>query len=134
MSFFATKQTIEIPIDNNNRVWVKAKMDLKTRSEVERDLIEARMRSAGGGGGGEVSLRISKTAQSLALLKYNIVKWRGDGFTDETGKLMPCRPDTIELLDPDECPWVEMVAAKIDELNQGKVVDVDPEKLAADPN
>lgn len=47
----------------------------------------------------------------ITMFKVNIVGWEGPDFST-----VPCTPDNIERLDPDD-PFIELLATKIGELN-----------------
>lgn len=115
-TFVDPKARVEIELDGPNRVWVRARMDLRTQSAVERELLQLRV-SVEGGSGSAVDVLFSQTAQKMVLLKYNLVEWQGPLFGSE-----PCTGGNIERLDPVGCRWwIDLVANRIGELNRGQV-------------
>lgn len=131
-TFVDPKARTEIDLGDGNRVWVKAKMDLRTQAAVERELIQMRINTADAGSQ-NVDILFSQTAQKLTLLKHNLVKWDGPMFVDN-GRRVPCTPEMIEQLDLDECRvWIDLVADKIGELNRPKTADVATGEMT-DPN
>ena len=125
MTFIDPKATVEYKIDEQNTIWLKAKMDLRTKSAVQRDLLQMRVSD----GSSDMAVHFSQMGQWLAVLKHNIVRWHGPRFVDEDGKRVPCKAENIDRLDPDaNADWLEAVVDKIDELNTPATVE------SADPN
>lgn len=138
-TFVDPKARVEIPLDEHNRVWVKARMDLRTQTAVENDLMSIRvnsdqMKAAQNGRLPSLDIVFSLTAQKMILLKHNIVRWAGPMFEDN-GQVVPCTPENIERLDPvDGGWWIDLVADRIGELNEKKTAAVTPGEATADPN
>lgn len=122
-TFIDPKARAEIALDEHNRVWVKARMDLRTQTAVENDLMNIRvnadqMKAAQNGHIPSMDIVFSLTAQKMILLKHNIVRWAGPLF-EENGAIVPCIPENIERLDPVECDWwIDLVTERIGELNE----------------
>lgn len=113
----------------DNSVWVRAKMNLCTEAAVQRDLLMMKVDAADDMRPGALAFHFGVTAQKLALLKHNIVRWSGPLFVDEEGRPVVCRPEMVDQLDPIECAWwIDLVAARIDQLNRKRV------ELAPSPN
>lgn len=114
-TFINPTDRIEVRIDGENSVFLRAKMDIATQASVERDFLQMRVV---GGNVGDVSVLFSVKGQQLALLKHNLVRWNGPLFCDDEGKPVPCRAEMVERLDVDSCAWwMEIVVNKIVELN-----------------
>lgn len=97
MPRFIATDRVAISDDAGNTVYVRRKMDLGAVSRVQ------------GAKPGE---------QLIALYVSNILAWTGPDF-----KGMPCSPESIEKLDPND-PFWETVATRIAELNKRE--DSDP--------
>ena len=113
--FLNTKQTVDIALKDDNVVTVKAKLTMADQAKIQRDLIIARKADNGG-----VDLHTSGVlGQKLSLLRHSIKSWRGGMFVDDYGRPVPYSPEMLDALDPEQCEWwVDIVAAKIDELNK----------------
>lgn len=109
---------LETVTDGRNTIWIKAKMDLRTAGLVSADL--ARFGAA------------TIIAHETCLARRNIVRWAGPDFEDGAGKIIPCTPEQVDKLDPNE-PILAAVITKIRELNRPKEAEVTPEEAAADP-
>lgn len=97
MPKFIATDRVAVSDDAGNTVFVRRRMDLGAVSRVQ------------GARPGE---------QMIALYVANILAWSGPDF-----KGMPCTPETIETLDPND-PFWEQVATRIAELNKRE--DIDP--------
>jgi hypothetical protein len=109
-----------------NSVWVRGKMNFRTRAALQRDLLEMQIRTdeINDGRVDQMTMRFSALGQQLALLKHNVVRWRGPLFEDENGKPIPSTPEMIDRLDVDECEyWIDLIAERIGELNAPKTED-----------
>jgi hypothetical protein len=113
--FLSTKQTIDIPLGDDNVVTVKAKLSSADQSQLQNDLFFAKPDADG-------TARIypvGQLGQKLALLKRGIKGWRGSMFVDDTGRAVQFKPELLDVLDMTQCEWwVDIVAEKIDELNK----------------
>lgn len=101
MPMFVTNEPVPVT-DGVNTIWVRARMDLGTYNQVQDALRRV-------GTGGAVELHLGE--YNTALMVHNIVRWAGPDLD-----LVPCTPDSIRRLDPDE-PLVALVLARIQELN-----------------
>lgn len=141
-TFVDPKAQVEIKLDEENVVWVRARMDLRTQAAIERELLQMRIdtNELGNGRSSMPSLDVvfSLTAQKMVLLKHNLKKWRGPLFVDERGRPVACSPEMIERLDPEEnLWWIDLVAERVGELNKAKTAVPEngaPEGVADDPN
>jgi hypothetical protein len=95
MAKFIKTDRVAVEDDNGGRVWIRRKMDLGAVSTVQ------------GATGGD---------QLVSLYVANILAWEGPDFRDERGKPLPCTPETIRTIDPND-PFWERVAERIAELN-----------------
>jgi hypothetical protein len=109
--------------DRGNVVWIRSKMDIRTAALVSSDMVKMT------GGGGVFAI----IAHEVCLARRNIKRWAGPDFTGPDGKIIPCTPDNIDKLDPNE-PLYADVVAKIKELNKRKEAEATPEEKAADPS
>lgn len=125
--FIDPNQLVPVTLGEDT-IWVLSKMslDVDTAVTVEFNRINQGTRSL--------------KAYDTALLKHNIKKWEGPGFTHvvkqgkgEKEETIPCTPKNIGLLDPLN-PIIKLVLAKIDELNKPPVAQVTPQEAEADPN
>ena len=124
MSIFVNRDAVEavsLPDDPSNVVWIRRKMDLGMRNRVQDALMT--LDSMGEDGKrGTMSLNLGKS--NTVLLQFNIVGWEGPKFRDDvTDQPVPCTPNMIEQLDPDD-PLVDAVLARINALNAKKVQSV----------
>ena len=126
----------------DNIVYIRAKMDRKTRARVQDDLLRLQISleptAPGGEGRGEgseesatVNATVGIETQKLAYLIHNIVRWEGPDFVDERGRAIPCTRQRIEQLDPD-APLFERVVQEIERRNLPRTQPVD--HTPADPN
>jgi hypothetical protein len=92
-----------VPDDPDNRIYIKAKMDYGTKNAVMDEIAKITITS------GTPDVRAALGAYNTALMTKNIVRWEGPAFGG-----VPCTPETIMQLDPDE-PLVERV---MDEINR----------------
>lgn len=92
--------------DSENIIYVKAKMDLATKTAAEVALLRINTGSA----------RLARAAEQLALLQVNIVDWEGPAFEGR-----PATVPNINQLDPD-WPLVAKVLDEIGRLNAGPEV------------
>lgn len=104
--FIDSQARVPVTLDGNT-IYIKAKMDLATRSAVQDEI------AAKGAGSDEVEVR-GIGSYRMALLVHNIVGWEGPAFEGVT-----CNRTNIMRLDPEE-PLVEAVAAEIGERNKPK--------------
>jgi hypothetical protein len=121
MSIFLNKDdlvAVSTPDDPTNVVWVRRKMNLGTRNRVQDALMSVEEVD---GQLGHRSMNINLGKQNTILLQFNIVKWEGPKFRDETNQPVPCTPQMIEMLDPDD-PLVDAVLERINALNAKQVV------------
>jgi hypothetical protein len=101
-----------------NTIWIKAKMDLGTRSAVLDEIRTS--------GGKPEDADIHHLGQyRLALMQHNIVAWEGPAFEG-----MPCTRGNIARLDPTD-PLVEAVA---DEIGQRNAPSESPDPNAPAPS
>ena len=63
-----------------------------------------------------------------ALLRFSIVRWEGPMFRGESGKLVPCTPQNIDIVPIDD-PLMVKALERINELNRR----YDPNEAADDP-
>lgn len=109
MPMFVNPQA-RVPVTlGENTIYVKAKMDLGTKSAIQ-DEIRAK--------GADINEQEVRGIGSyrLLLMVHNIVAWEGPDFIDERGKAIPCTRENIKRLDPTE-PLCDLVAERIGELN-----------------
>ncbi|MBE2197530.1 MAG: hypothetical protein IAE79_02895 [Anaerolinea sp.] len=138
-TFVDPKQKVEIALDDDNRVWVRARMDLRTQTAVETDLMKIRVSSeqmgkAQNGRIPSMDIVFSLSAQKMILMKHNVVRWAGPAFESD-GRLVPCTPENIERLDPVDCgDWIDLVAERIGTLNRRQTAIVTPPEAMDDPN
>lgn len=95
-----------------NTIWVRRKMSMGVRNRVQDALIA--VKSMNSGGVGEMSVNMGY--QNTVLMQANILAWEGPLFRDEAGNPIPCTPQMIENMDPDDA-LTDAVLAKISELN-----------------
>jgi hypothetical protein len=88
--------------DGEDTIYVRRKMDIGTVAR-----IDGATRRMGG----------TEHAAGVALLMYNVVAWEGPGFVDDKGKPIPCTPEQVEQLPPDD-PLMALAIEKIAELMQ----------------
>ncbi len=109
-----------------NIVWIKAKMDIRTLTAVQTDLMKIQIdtTAASNGSLNSVDFLFSPVGQKLAMLRYNITRWRGPLFVDEDGRPVPCKPEMIDRLNYEENEyWIDMVLDKINVLNAPRTSD-----------
>lgn len=115
---------LETVTDGRNTIWIKAKMDLRTAAQVSADMVKMTEGARGS--------TFSIIAHESCLARRNIARWAGPDFTGPDGKIIPCVPENIDRLDPNEQILADVIA-KIRELNTAKEAEVTPEEAAADP-
>ena len=156
------------PTDEKGNVMViRARMDYVTHAKVQDELLQIRLSGLSfgqqpngdgpaededgedEGSGAAVDGQVSIPQYNLALLKHNIVAWRGPEFLKEKrskkGKVMtdkdgnpimvkvPCRPSVIGTFDPNE-PFVNKVLQAILARNKQRTEDAeDAEDAEQDP-
>ena len=115
MSMFVSQEGVPVSVDSDdtpaaerNTIWVKEKMDVGTQNRMLSAMVQIREQSGDVEG---TRMTYDLGAYNLALLKYNIVRWEGPEFS-----AMPCTPENIERLDPDN-PLVVAVLERLNELN-----------------
>ena len=111
--FIRRDERVAVADELGNVMYIKPKMDVKTRGRVT-DALAALSSLGGEGGDPEVSLNLG--SQNCALLVNNVVAWEGPEFVDEKGVKIPCTREWIERLDPD-APLVGLVLAEINRRN-----------------
>jgi len=125
--------------DRGNTVWFKTKMTFRDNAAVEEALLKMKFKQgnigkAGNGQGDDatIDMNVAFSNQKLALLQANIKRWEGPDFVDENGRPIPCTPQNIALLDPDN-PLVDKV---VEELNLRNMPQTEAplEGEPADPN
>jgi hypothetical protein len=84
--------------DQKHTIFIRPKMDFGTKTLVIEELYSLNEQAEG-------SIHLGR--HRLALMKHNVVAWDGPDFTG-----VPCTPDTICKLDPDD-PLVERVLEEI---------------------
>lgn len=96
-----------VPItEGENTIFIRPKMDFGTRNACMDALMVIRQAD-----GGRADMAAHVGAYQLALLQHNITGWSGPDFQG-----VPCSPDMIARLDPDE-PLVERVLEEIGQRN-----------------
>lgn len=137
MSAFATKALKSFEFKDPNgepaRVWYKAKMTLADEAELQERYLQMKLPTERSNGRSpDMQLTVSLKRQKLELLKMNLKKWEGVWFMEE-GKLVPCIPRNIDLLDSTENDyWIDELADLIGETNKPKILSVedgDPDDL-----
>lgn len=88
--------------DGPNTIYVKAKMDFGTKTAVMDALQELTTRD-----GTTPNVALHFGAYQVALLQHNVTGWSGPAFQG-----VPCTPDMIARLDPDE-PLVQKALEEI---------------------
>lgn len=145
MSFFVDpSERVAIHDDETaeNVVWIKAKMDRRTRAAVQDDLLKLQIdaRQVGRSGADEegaegaaptITATVGVETQKLTLLIHNVVRWEGPGFVDARGRAIPCTRQRIEQLDPD-IPFFEKVVGEIERRNLPRTQH--PRAEVTDPN
>jgi hypothetical protein len=101
--FVNPNDRVAVTLDGNT-IYIKAKMDIGTRSAVQDEIRATTDGTEATGLAGLGSYR-------MALLRHNIVAWEGPAFEG-----YPCTRANISRLDPDE-PLVELVAEEIGKRN-----------------
>lgn len=92
-----------------NRVWIRAKMNVKIANKVKGSMIKL-------GPDGE-SVEFDMGENLTSLLIHNILAWSGPDFTDPaTGIAIPCTPENISNLDANDS-FVVKVADEISRRN-----------------
>lgn len=102
--FVNPQERVPVSDEAGNTIWIRAKMDLQTRSRVQ-DEVAAMTR----GQDDDISLHIG--SYRMATLVWNIVAWEGPAFEGRA-----CTPQNIKLLDPNE-PLIDLVAEEISTRN-----------------
>ena len=102
---FVREERVDIEEDGNI-VTILARMNYRQRARVQDETMRLSV------GEGDELLGVPLGSANLALLKINIVDWRGPAF-DGT----PCTPEHIEQLDPYE-PLIVKVLAEINKRNR----------------
>jgi len=97
---FVNGQPVDVTVGENT-ICIRPKMDLGTKNRAMDAL------AAIGRENGETEMAVHLGAYQVALMKENIVSWRGPAFTG-----VPCNAANIAKLDPDE-PLVELVLDEI---------------------
>lgn len=115
---------LETVTDGRNTVWIKAKMDIRTAALVSADMVKMT--------DGARNSTFAIVAYDACLMRRNIVRWAGPDFTDDNGKILPCTPEKVDQLDPNETLLADVVT-KIRELNARREAAVTPEEAAVDP-
>ena len=109
-----------------NTIYIRAKMDAKTRALIQDELRASRGRSEDGDEDGSEMRGLG--SYQLLLRVHNILDWEGPDFVDERGKKIPCTRADIGRMDPTD-PLYDLVGERIGELN------AEPEKPEdSDPN
>ena len=120
MNAFATREKVEYAIDDENAVFYRGEMTIKTRAAVERELIELRINR---GDVQDIGVRVGIIGEKLAYLSANLVRWRGPMFEID-GRLVPCKSENIRRLSwADNQAWIEAVVDDIKRRNQVKTAD-----------
>lgn len=105
MSMFVKRETVAVflPDDPENIVFIRTKMDVGTTSRVQDASAKLTIKN----GAMTNDMAVLMGAYNMAMLTENIVAWQGPAFES-----MPCTPETIGYLDPDE-PLIERVLTEI---------------------
>jgi hypothetical protein len=118
-SFFITNgRPVAVSDDDGNTVWVLPKMGIGVEAAVSADFIKL--------GGKAIN------AYQLCLLRHNVLRWAGPGFTSEDGVVLPCVPSNIDKLQSPLPPIMAAVLEKINELNRPATADPSPGEPAED--
>lgn len=129
MSIFVSKEKVPVTIDGVNVVYIRSKMSLGVRNKVQDALLS--VGTINGTQAEDVSVQLGK--QQSVLLSHNIVAWEGPLFRDDvTQQMMPCIPENILELDPDD-PLVEKVLQTISDRNTKKDIVPKEESLIKQP-
>ena len=111
--FIRRDERVPVSDDAGNVMYIKPKMDVKTKGRVT-DALAAISSLGESGEDPEVALNLG--SQNCVLLVNNVVAWEGPAFADDKGARIPCTREWIERLDPDE-PLVGLVLAEINRRN-----------------
>lgn len=132
MSIFVSKEKHPVSIDGTNVIYIRSKMSVGVRNKVQDSLLM--VGELNGTHASDVSVRIGE--QNTVLLVNNILSWEGPLFRDDvTGAPVPCIPQNILELDPDD-PLVDKVLEEINRLNskaEGEGASPNQEKPSAQP-
>lgn len=104
---FVSKDRVPVTIDDKDVIYILPKMPFGVKQKAMSAITH--ISQAAGGQGADVALDIG--AYNIALMTLNIVGWEGPQFEG-----VPCTPDNIEQLDPDE-PLVVRVLEEIGRRN-----------------
>lgn len=96
-----TKVPIALDHDPANVIFIRPKMDFGTKARVLDAIAKVQATDKG------ASVGVGMGAYQLALLQHNIVGWEGPAFG-----AVPCSPEAVARLDPDE-PLVARVVEEI---------------------
>lgn len=106
-------ERVPVSDEQGNVIYIRPKMDLATRTAALDELLEVDGRDPQ-----NPALRTVRVGMyNLILLRHNILAWEGPAFRYSDGRAIPCTPETIGQLDPDE-PLVQRVLAEIDRRNR----------------
>ncbi len=106
--FLSSTDRVSVTVDGgDNVVWIRRKMDVATKSEVQDAL--ASIEGLDQGQTRSVLLHLNR--QNLVLVQYNVLSWEGPEFEG-----IPCTFAMIARWDPDD-PLYDAVLARINELN-----------------
>jgi hypothetical protein len=111
--FVRRDERVPVSDDAGNVMYIKPKMDVKTRGRVTDSLAAI---SSLGAAGEDPEVALNLGSQNCVLLINNVVAWEGPEFVDEKGVRIPCTREWIERLDPD-APLVNKVLAEINARN-----------------
>lgn len=139
-AFIDPSARVGVSDDEGNTIYVRAKMTLQVRGQVQRELASYRfdINDQGVVDNTRTEVVTSPQQQLLILLKANIVDWDGPAFQERrrdgkpTGKKVPVSPAAIARLDPD---WdlIQRVKTMIDELNAPVTLPEPEDESIADP-
>lgn len=135
--FVDPRDLVEVRDDDNpeNVVVIRARMDRRTKAMVQREILQFQVSMDSGSSKSTATAMTSVEGQKLALLKNNVVKWRGPDFLDDKGQPVPCTPDFIDQLDP-EVPLFDKVLREINDRNRSRQAEPFEEdgETVTDPN
>jgi len=112
--FIDRNARVGVSDEQGNVIYVREKMDVKTKGLVSDALASLSSDVMDGSGEGDIALRLG--SHNCVLLVHNIVAWEGPAFVDARGRAIPCTREWIERLDPDE-PLVDKVLGEINTRN-----------------
>jgi hypothetical protein len=110
--------------EGDDTIYIRTKMDVGTKNRVQSDITHFSQTEHGG------NVVVSIGLYQLILLRRNILDWDGPSFLDEQGKKIPCTPDNIERLDPDE----PLVVKALEQVQERNLVKKSPNPKLAERN